>query len=84
MKLASSDSVFSLDVVSLFTNILLDLALEKSLAKRWIHIKPFTKIPKPEFMEMVNFVLSSTYFSFNNVIYKQTFGTPMVHLSHPS
>jgi len=30
-----------------------------------------------EFISTVKFVLSSTFFTFNNVIYKQTFGTPM-------
>jgi len=36
-----------------------------------------TKIPKDEFMLAIEFVLSSTYFIFNNRIYKQTYGTPM-------
>jgi len=34
-------------------------------------------LPKNEFLTAVRFVLSSTYFTFNNIIYKQTYGTPM-------
>jgi len=66
----------SLDVVSLFTNIPLDLAVN-SIAKRWEYLERFTKITKCEFMAAINFILSSIYFKFNNKIYKQTFGTPM-------
>lgn len=30
-----------------------------------------------EFLNAVSFVLSSTYFVFDNVVYKQTYGTPV-------
>jgi len=30
-----------------------------------------------EFISVIEFVLSLTFFTFNNTIYKQTFGTPM-------
>jgi len=76
LKLASSESVFSLDVVSLFTNIPLNLALD-SINNRWVNIEPHTKIKKPDFLKMVEFVLGSTYFTFNSYIYKQTFGILM-------
>jgi len=71
-----SHSLVSLDVVSLFTNVPLDLAIN-SINKRWEYIERFTKIDKSDFMVAVEFVLSSTYFTFNNIIYKQIFGTPM-------
>jgi len=61
-----SESVFSLDVVSLFTNIPLNLALD-SINNRWVHIEPRTKIKKPDFLKMVDFVLSSTYFTFPTI-----------------
>jgi len=67
--------LFSLDVVSLFINIPLDLAIN-SITKRWEYLERFTKITKSEFIAAINFILS-TYFKFNNQIYKQTFGTPM-------
>ena len=43
----------------------------------WNVIKENTSIPLNEFITATKFVLSSTYFIFNDVIYKQTFGTPM-------
>jgi len=68
--------LFSLDVISLFTNVPLDLAIN-SIGKRWEYLERFTKITKSEFIATINFILGSTYFKFNNKIYKQTFGTPM-------
>jgi len=62
--------------MSLFTNVPLDLALN-GIKNRWNHIERFTKIPKDEFISIIEFVLSSTFFMFNDVIYKQTYGTPM-------
>ncbi|XP_072758707.1 uncharacterized protein [Anoplolepis gracilipes] len=66
----------SLDVISLFTNILLDLAIE-SVSNRWTHISNNTEIPQTDFLACVKFVLNSTYFTFNQIIYQQLFGTPM-------
>jgi len=71
-----SYSLYSLDIVSLFTNVSLDLALN-NISKMWEHIERSTKITKNDFMAAIDFVLSSTFFTFNNKIYKQIFGTPM-------
>ncbi|XP_011859234.1 PREDICTED: uncharacterized protein LOC105556743, partial [Vollenhovia emeryi] len=68
--------LISLDVVSLFTNIPLDLAIN-SVKKRWNFISKKTKIPLKEFIEALQFVLHSTYFTFENNIYKQNYGCPM-------
>jgi len=68
--------LISLDVVSLFTNIPIDLAMD-SLTTRWEKIKEGTSIPRGEFLTAVRMVLNSTFFSFNRKIYKQKFGTPM-------
>jgi len=62
--------------ISLFTNIPIDLAID-SIANRWEVISANCNIPKEEFIKAVSFVLDSTYFVFNNIFYKQTFGTPM-------
>jgi len=64
--------LISLDVISLFTNI-----YRLSVANRWEFISENCKIPKEEFLKAVFIVLNSTYFSFNNCFYKQTFGTLM-------
>jgi len=71
-----ADILISLDVISLFTNIPQDLAIE-SILNRWSLINKNTNIPKDDFILAIKFVLSSTYFTFNKIIYRQTFGTPM-------
>src|SRR5436190_7280107 len=68
--------LISLDAVSLFTNIPLDLAIE-SIIRRWEFISRNCEIPRDEFITAVRLVLHSTYFTFDNNIYQQTFGTPM-------
>jgi len=75
-KIRDNDVLISLDVTSLFTNVPLDLAID-SISRRWPSIQQKTKISKNEFLSAIKFVLTSTYFTFNNKIYKQTFGTPM-------
>jgi len=68
--------LISLDAVSLFTNIPTDLAME-SVAIRWDQISKGTKIPRCEMLNAIKKILDSTFFMFNNKIYKQKFGTPM-------
>jgi len=74
--LNDNNILISLDIISLFTNIPIDLAID-SVANRWEVISANCNIPKEEFIKAVSFVLDSTYFVFNNIFYKQTFGTPM-------
>jgi len=59
-------------MISLFTNIPLDLAIDSIIKRRTMIEKNTTK-----FVSTINFILSSIYFTFNNVIYKQTFGMPI-------
>jgi len=66
----------SFDVVSLFINVPLDLAIQ-SIEKRWEYIELSTKIVKKDFIKAIKFIFSSTFFTFNNKIYKQTYGTPI-------
>jgi len=76
IELGEDYTIFSLDVISLFTNIPIDLAIE-SIQSRWNLIKSSTKIPKKEFICGIKLVLNSTYFTFEKRIFKQIFGTPM-------
>jgi len=68
--------MLSLDVKSLFTNIPSELML-KAVNNRWFYIKQATKITKDEFITALKFILDSTFFSFDGIIYRQIFGTPM-------
>lgn len=68
--------LISLDVISLFTNIPFNLAID-SILRRWSFISSDCNIPKEEFVRAVSLVLNSTFFTFDNCIYQQTFGTPM-------
>jgi len=70
------DILLFLDATSLFTNISLDLAVQ-SITKRWIDIEKNICIPFKEFISILKFILSSTYFIFNDTFYKQTFWTPI-------
>jgi len=72
----SDFKLISLDVVSLFTNIPLDMAID-SIVKRWDYIGKRFAISREEFIIAIRFVLSSTYFVFNDICYQQTFGTPI-------
>lgn len=49
----------------------------ENITKRWTYIEPNTNLPFAEFISAIKFIFSSTYFIFNKIIYKQTFGTPM-------
>src|SRR5436190_24071333 len=41
------------------------------------HIEKNTSIPNGEFLRALRLVLYSTFFTFDNIYYQQTFGTPM-------
>jgi len=76
VRLDDRHVLLSLDVILLFTNILLDLAID-SVVKRLDNILDNSKIPNNEFILALKMILKSTYFSFNDVIYRQNFGTPI-------
>ncbi|XP_044764379.1 uncharacterized protein LOC123320947 [Coccinella septempunctata] len=68
--------LISLDVVSLFTNIPLDLILE-ILRKNWDLIKPHTTLSRESFIEIIEFIFNNAYLIFDGEFYEQIFGTPM-------
>jgi len=76
VRLEEDHKLISLDVVSLFTNIPIDLALD-GVSRRWNFIRGHTNLPESEFLYGVRFVLDSSFFVFNNTFYRQSFGTPM-------
>jgi len=64
-KFANLDVVLiSLDVVSLFTNVPVDLVLE-ILEEKWSYIYEHTRLPKNEFILPTKFILQSTFLYFN-------------------
>jgi len=76
MQVSDNHILISLDVISLFTNVPQELVID-GINNRWQFIEKETKIPKTEFINVIRFVLSSTYFTFDDIIYRQIFGTPM-------
>jgi len=66
----------SLDVVSLFTNVPIEYPYD-AISDRWKLIERNTSISKEEFIKALRLVLESTFFSFDRVVYRQVFGTPM-------
>lgn len=76
MILPDNYVIASLDVVSLFSNVYLDACL-RAIHKNWDRIGTFCNITEDSFMNLISFLFDNTYFSFDNKIYKQTFGTPM-------
>jgi len=66
----------SLDVVSLFTNVPFEYVYE-AISNRWHFVEHNTAMSKEEFIDAIKLVLESTFFTFDKIIYKQIFGTPM-------
>lgn len=70
----------SVIVVSLFTNIPIELAV-KSIEKRWDKIKKAISILKNEFIGSCIFCFGFCILCFNNEYYQQNFGTPIGGIS---
>ena len=75
------ESMVSFDVISLFTNVPIKLALE--IAERRLklfdtdHLSSFSKLSINEICTGLNLCLKATYFIYNNQYYKQIYGTAM-------
>lgn len=77
VALDSGEKMVSFDVVSLFTNIPVDLAID-IVTDRWDELNAYTNIPREMFFKLLKFCLiDANYFVYNNVFYKQIFGMPM-------
>ncbi len=73
------DILNSHDVVSLFTNTPIEKSLEiiKDRLERDISLQDRTKLNTDDIIELLQFVLTTTYFSFRGQIYRQIFGAAM-------
>ncbi|XP_044755026.1 uncharacterized protein LOC123313980 [Coccinella septempunctata] len=74
--------ILSLDVVNLYGNIHNEL-VKRVINEKWNIIQQHTTMPKSLFMEILNFLLENSYFSFQNKFYKQIFGSAMGSKSSP-
>lgn len=69
--------MISFDVVSLFTNIPIHLAI-KNIMDQWHKLKDYTAIDKRTFLKILQFCLNeNNYFNFDDKIYQQQYGMPM-------
>ena len=66
----------SLDVISLYTNIPIDLAM-RSIKSRWTQIKNFTSLSETNFIEAAELCLNHTYFKYKDKNYFQKVGVAM-------
>jgi hypothetical protein len=77
VTLAPNEILVSFDVVSLFTNVPTDFAVQ-IVEQRWDEISNFTEISKELFIDLLKFTVNdSNYFSYNGMFYKQKFGLAM-------
>lgn len=76
IKIPNNYLLISLDVVSLYTNIPIALAT-KIIKRKWSEIKKYTDIPLDEFIYATELTLKSTYFLYENVLFKQIEGCAM-------
>ena len=76
IKIPHGYTLVSLDVVSLFTNVSLNLVIQ-SLEKRASNILNNCKIPFSDIINRPKFLFENVFFTFNNRCYQQIFGTPM-------
>lgn len=77
ISLDDDDILVSFDVVSLFTNIPIHLAISNILNK-WEKITEITDIPKKQFLKILQFCLKdNNYFKFDGKHYFQLYGMPM-------
>ena len=70
LHITGAHKLISLDVTLLFRNVPIEVAVD-CVNEQWRFISMDCSLPKDEFLEAVRFVLDSTFFPFDNRIYKQ-------------
>ena len=76
IRIPNNYVIVSLDVINLFTNISLDL-VKSITTSHWDRIRDNCGFTLDAFLSTLDFVFDNTFFTFQNKIYLQTFGTPM-------
>ncbi len=71
------DVFVSHDVVSVFTNTLIDESLDIIRNRLIQDITLKDKLHVDDVMDLLRFILTTIYFQFDDVIYRQRFGTVM-------
>ena len=79
IKLETGEILMSHDVVALFTNVPIDLALTiiKTKLEEDPKFKDRTNLKVDDVCELLSLILCSTYFSYKNTLYQQKFGVAM-------
>ena len=76
------EEVVSFDVISLFTSIPFDLAIQVIENRLEVDLtwQGNTKLTKNQIVDLTKFVLNNSYFSYEETLYHQTFGCTMAPL----
>ena len=79
VKLKEDDMFVSHDVVSLFTNTPIHQSIEiiNNKLKKDKTLKKRTLLSPEDIVELLEFVLTTTYFMFRGQVYQQKYGTAM-------
>ena len=79
IRINKHDQMISLDVINLFTNIPINLTLQIIKSKLSLDktLKDRTKLPIIKIIDLIEFCMINTSFSFNNKFYIQKSGAPM-------
>ncbi|RLU16909.1 hypothetical protein DMN91_010978 [Ooceraea biroi] len=76
MTIEPSESLISLDVTALFTNVPKELVMHV-IEKRWVLISAKTTLNLQQFLHAIDLILCSTSFRFNGQFFEQFFGCLM-------
>ena len=80
--LDAEDELVSFDVISLFTKIPVDLAIEvaKNRLREEVSLEKRTSLPVDILIDFLSFCLNTTYFVYDGTYYRQVFGWLWVRL----